>query len=92
MDKLFVESIAIGHGDCTLVRWQPDGDDEFCMVVDGGPRSGTQHALEAHGVKRADLMVLTHVDADHVDGLVQLADELEVGTYWGPCLPAFESI
>lgn len=96
--SMLVVSIAVGHGDATLLKWQPAAGDPFVVLIDGGPKTGKPaklaQALDSAGVHRIDVLVLTHCDADHVDGLLQLWNErpagLEIGQYWGPCLPAFE--
>jgi hypothetical protein len=96
--SLSVASIAVGHGDATLIKWKPVDGDPFTVLIDGGPRTGKRsklaRALNKADVHRIDVLLLTHCDADHVDGFVELwserLTELPVGRYWGPCLPAFE--
>jgi hypothetical protein len=92
-----VVSVAVGRGDATLVRWQPAAGEPFNMLIDGGPKSGHANlvcTLADEGVDFIDVLVLTHCDADHVDGLMQLCGKpdarLEIKQYWGPCLAAFE--
>ncbi len=93
--RLNVEMVAVGHGDCFVLQWQPEQGEPATVVIDGGPRgAGTRlnEALSNLGVPRVDLMVLSHTDADHVDGLLEFAgidDRPPISRYWGPCLPAF---
>lgn len=93
---LDVELIDVGHGDAIVLRWTGEDGSQSNIVIDGGPRSGgalLQKTLAALGAKAVDLMVLTHVDSDHVDGLLKYAESkdcLPVRRYWGPCLKAFE--
>jgi competence protein ComEC len=50
------------------------------MLVDGGPdEARTIAKLRAHGVRRIDLLVLTHPHADHVDGLPAVVEHYPVG-------------
>lgn len=73
---LRVEMLPALHGDCLLVEWG-DGQRTRRMLIDGGPIGAFRHlqarldALPA-GDRRFELMVLTHVDTDHIDGLVRL--------------------
>lgn len=71
-----VEMLPALHGDCLFVEW---GDEARIrrMLIDGGP-IGAYEALETRmasllaGDKQFELMVLSHVDTDHVDGLIRL--------------------
>ncbi len=73
---LRVEMLPALHGDCLFVEW---GDNARTrrMLIDGGP-IGAYASLEARvaqlpaGDKRFELAVLSHVDTDHVDGLIRL--------------------
>src|SRR5690606_36012290 len=67
------------HGDCLWVEYGT-GKRTRRVLIDGGP-IGAWKALEAQvrslpaGDARIELVVLTHVDTDHVDGLVRLFAE-----------------
>ena len=69
-------------GDCLLLSYgSGDASPERHVLIDGG-RAGTytslRSALLAISAKggRLDLLVLTHVDADHIEGLLKLAGEV----------------
>lgn len=94
--KLTIEMVGVGHGDCFALKWEPTTGDPSVVVIDGGPQGGglkLDAALRSLDTNKINLMVLSHTDADHVDGLLEYA---RLGTrplierYWGPCLPAFE--
>lgn len=93
---LQVEMVGVGHGDCFVLRWLPSEGDPSVIVIDGGPRGGGSKldtTLRSMGADKIDLMVLSHSDADHVDGLLEYAklpSRAPISRYWGPCLPAFE--
>ncbi|MBQ9784061.1 MAG: MBL fold metallo-hydrolase [Clostridia bacterium] len=56
----------VGEGDCTLLR-TPEGD----VLIDAGSESSQDtlcRKLEALGVTRLELMILTHGDEDHIGG------------------------
>ncbi|WP_170131212.1 DNA internalization-related competence protein ComEC/Rec2 [Deinococcus yavapaiensis] len=76
----------VGQGDATLIRL---GD--FTMLIDGGgtPRGSFDvgartvvPALKTLGVFDLDVVVLTHPDADHVEGLTSVLSEVPVGEVW----------
>jgi len=85
--ELRVTFLAVGHGDAIVLQL-PDG---AVILVDGGGDAAGKidvgervvvPALEAMGIDRIDVMVLTHPDADHFLGLLAVADHLEVGELW----------
>ncbi len=96
-DRLDVKLVAIGHGDAILLHWAPAGQEPSTILIDGGPGGSAgaslREALSEVEAKKISLLVLTHTDADHVDGLVQYAEStnrLPIEEYRGPCLPAFQ--
>ncbi len=69
----------VGQGDAILLS---GGHGRFALV-DGGPDPVTLHRkLRSYGVTSLDLMVATHVHADHVSGLVPVATRMPVGESW----------
>ena len=80
---LRVDAISVGHGNCILTRF-PDGRS---LLFDAGSagRSGDiaerviVPALWSLGVRRLDLLVLSHGDADHFNGAEELARRMHVG-------------
>ena len=75
------EVLAVGHGLAVLVR-SPDGK---ALLYDcgrmGDPRVGRRliaPALWARGVRRIDVLILSHADSDHYNGLPDLLDRFEV--------------
>lgn len=78
MDPYFlqIEMLPALHGDCLWIEYGR-GAAARRMLIDGGP-IGAYAALQRRmeqlpeGDRLFELMVLTHVDTDHVDGLVRL--------------------
>lgn len=79
---LIIEFLPAHHGDCILVRW---GTPERVMVVDGGPDGVYEETLRPrltalpsrHGpAPTIDVLCLTHIDDDHVVGVIRLLTEL----------------
>lgn len=76
----------VGQGDSTVVR-----DGSFAMLIDGG---GTPHsdfdlgervvvpALRSLGIVDLDVVVATHADADHIEGLLAVLRQVRVGELW----------
>ena len=75
---LTVTAIDVGQGDAVLVE-----GGGARILVDGGPDEDTAAAwLRRRGIRRLDLVVLTHPHADHATGLPTVLDRLDVGAVW----------
>ena len=71
-----IEMLPAGHGDCLLIEY---GDPETLhrVLVDGGPYyafSNLARRIDDLAASRAtlELLVVSHVDADHIDGAIKL--------------------
>ena len=69
------------HGDCLIIEYRALGE-SWHMLIDGGPgRTYEEHlkseliAIQEAGGK-LDLIVLSHVDDDHINGLLDLFKDL----------------
>lgn len=78
---LSVEMLPAGHGDCLWIEY---GDPVRRVLVDGGPYYSYKH-LRAK-IERLDptdrhfeLLIITHVDADHIEGILRLLQEKDLG-------------
>jgi beta-lactamase superfamily II metal-dependent hydrolase len=86
--QLSVEMLPARKGDSILVEW-PFGQLQIRMLVDAGPApayelvSGRLNGIED---RRIDFVVMTHVDADHVEGVIRLINDrdlaLSIGDVW----------
>lgn len=71
-----VRVLDVGQGTAVLVRTP----DHHAALFDAGPAgSGLAGQLRSLGVKRLDLVVISHPHADHFAGLLEAADSVEVG-------------
>lgn len=71
----------VGQGDAILIR-DPSG---ATALVDGGQDPAIlMDGLRRYGVGRLDLVVATHGDADHVGGLADLEQSIDIGRFWHP--------
>jgi glyoxylase-like metal-dependent hydrolase (beta-lactamase superfamily II) len=85
---LQLELLPARQGDAILLTWGP-ADDRHRMLVDGGPAPAypdiSQH-LGQLPAKALDVVVLTHIDGDHIEGTILLANDkdldLSVGEIW----------
>jgi competence protein ComEC len=69
----------VGQGDSILLRG-PSGE---VVLVDGGPDpSALRRALVARGIRRVDLLVVTHSHADHLAGLAGITSWVKVDRAW----------
>jgi hypothetical protein len=79
-DRMFrIEMLPALHGDCILIQYgNPDAPRR--ILIDGGP-IGAYRGLCARldalppGKRRFELLVVTHVDGDHIEGAVRLLAE-----------------
>jgi len=71
-----IHMLPAAHGDCLLVEYGSNHD-VHRMLIDGGV-SSTYNTLRAKLLsipekqRRLDLAVISHVDADHIEGIVKL--------------------
>ena len=76
---LHVHFFDVGQGDAALIT-TPDGRQ---VLVDGGPDTNSATAAISGAVsggdRSLDLVVLTHLDADHARGLLEVLDRFEIG-------------
>ncbi len=77
----------VGQGDAIVLR-SPDG---AVVLVDGGPDPGVlQGKLFSLGVRRIDLLVITHRHADHTGGLAAVGRIFDVRRVWHPGDPEID--
>ena len=74
-----VVALDVGQGDSLLIS---GGNGRFALV-DGGPdQVDLIQKLGQYGVRQLELVVLTHVHADHATGLIGLVGRLPIGRVW----------
>lgn len=79
MDTFRLKMLPALDGDCLLLSWG-DGGPLHHMVIDGGRKSAYRHlsrelATIAAAGEKLSLYVLTHVDADHIEGSLAYLDD-----------------
>ena len=77
-DQLIVNFLDVGQGDSILIQ-TPHGR---TVLIDGGPGSSLLERLNeatSFWMKDIDMIVSTHPDLDHLEGLVEIVERYEVG-------------
>lgn len=87
---LTIELLNAGHGDAILITY---GDDDAThrVIVDGGPYysyddpGGLFDRLSElpEDERHIELLVMTHIDTDHIDGVIRLLQEQALGLTFG---------
>lgn len=75
-DSFRVTFIDVGQGDCTLIQ-----DNGQNMLIDAGPRESVgsiEAVLNQNGVSTIDALILTHNDADHIQGAINIIPDYNV--------------
>lgn len=78
---LRIEMLPAAHGDCLWIEYG-SGTTVHRILIDGGP-AHTYPALRERilhlpaSERRFDLLVITHVDADHIEGVIRLLMDAE---------------
>lgn len=75
--ELAVHFMDVGQADCVLIRTP----DRRSILVDAGDEDSSDRVvsyLRKEGVRRIDLLVITHPHADHIGGLPAVLDEFGV--------------
>lgn len=72
--SLLIEILKASYGDAFILHCQDQGK-EGTVVVDGGPKTTSlQITRRLRTLGHIDLMVLSHFDHDHIDGLYRYVD------------------
>lgn len=77
------------NGDCMIVKTFNQLGDPFVMLIDGGTASTFDACLkkEIRCLQYIDVVVLTHIDSDHIGGLIKYIksssfDHKKIGQFW----------
>lgn len=85
---LTAHALAVGDGSCYLIRIDPLGrtGGPYNIMFDCGSqqylgvgKSSVVPALHAMGVKRIDILIISHADMDHFAGVLDVATSIPLG-------------
>jgi len=81
---LNIELIQAAQGDCIWIEYGKDPDSLHRVLIDGGTRSTYKHLKKRIGSltpdeRHFDLLVITHIDADHIAGILKLIENTDLG-------------
>ena len=71
-----IEMLPAGHGDCLWIEYGSK-EDPFRILIDGGT-TGTYKRLKkrlenlSEEDRKFELLIVTHIDADHIAGILKL--------------------
>ena len=87
-----LEALEAHEGDCLLLTWGKDARTARHILIDGGARGVFKETLEprlaqlrkAHKVPsdetfNLEMVMISHIDADHITGIVELLKRIEDG-------------
>ncbi|MDB4766086.1 MBL fold metallo-hydrolase [bacterium] len=87
--KTEIKVLEAFYGDCILINTFDSSEQPFTILVDGGPSKTFKYTLrkELKDLQVIDLLVLTHIDADHISGLIRFLkgsefSNIDVKRYW----------
>lgn len=87
---LRLEMLPAEHGDCLLLEYGPGKSRRHRILFDGGPETAYREIRErllqlplskAKKQRVIDLLVVTHIDADHIEGVIKLLQDDEVALH-----------
>ncbi len=77
------------HGDCILIKTYDIEHNEFIVLIDGGTAQTFRYSLkeELKNISCINLLILTHIDSDHIAGLISffkssLIDTINIDEIW----------
>lgn len=88
MKHCFFRSFDVGAGDCNVIRLV-DGDEQYAIMVDcGRMTAAVREYVETVLHKHINLLVATHIDGDHIEGLTKMLKDipdLQIDYIWYNC-------
>jgi competence protein ComEC len=68
--------VDVGHGSCAVLV-----DERGVVLVDAGPKNHAKLFLQKLGIKKVDVVLVSHADEDHIAGLLALVacESFEIG-------------
>jgi beta-lactamase superfamily II metal-dependent hydrolase len=85
--RLRIQLLPAGHGDSILLEYG-GAEDTHRILIDGGPSTAYGHVREhiaqlSQQQSRFELLVMTHIDGDHIEGVLKLLNDRAVVARFG---------
>ena len=82
-----VDMLPADHGDCLWIEYGP-ADAPRRILIDGGTPGTFRHlhpriAALPPAQRRFELLVVSHIDADHIGGVIELLEDTALGVTFG---------
>jgi len=78
-----IRALPVREGDATLILDRSVSEIRTAILIDTGRKKDEAAAfLDRLGVRRLDLLLLSHIDLDHIGGMETILDRFEVGQVW----------
>ena len=79
-----IELIQAAQGDCIWIEYGADEDSFHRILLDGGTKGTYEHLKKRienlpAGERHFDLLVITHIDSDHIAGILKLIENDDLG-------------
>lgn len=89
MNKCYFRSFDVGIGDCCVIRLVKECGDQYVIMVDCGKfTSAVKRYVEGELQSHINLLIATHIDGDHINGLAQMLKKcpnLQIDHIWYNC-------
>ena len=84
--KCYFRSFDVGPGDCNVIRLVKDSGEQYTIMVDcGNYTPSVKEYLRDTLKNHIDLLIATHIDGDHIQGMARMLQEhenLTIGEIW----------
>ena len=83
-DKLNIIFFYVGQADCTLIKLNDD-----VILIDSGNNNDGKNVvgfLQEKGITQIDYLIGTHADEDHIGGIDDVINSMDIGTFLIPTI------
>lgn len=83
-DKLNIIFFYVGQADCTLIKLNDD-----VILIDAGNNNDGKNVvsfLQEKGITQIDYLIGTHADEDHIGGIDDVINSMDIGTFLIPTI------
>lgn len=77
VNDFYFSVLKVGQADAIIMRTE-----NHCVIIDCGEKDDGDEVVEyltGHGIQRVDYLFITHFDKDHVGGVPEVMENMEIG-------------